>query len=38
MARAFFTDEMRERVAGLHGAPPSADFVETAALVENPRS
>jgi len=37
-ARGFFTDEMRERVTGLYGVAPSVDFVEIAALVENPRS
>jgi hypothetical protein len=36
-ARAFFTDELLERVTGLYGARPSIDFVHIATLVENPR-
>ena len=34
-ARAFFTDEMLQRVAGLYGVRPEIEFVEVAALVEN---
>ena len=34
-AKAFFNDELRERVTGLYGVRPSVDFVEIAALVEN---
>src|SRR3982751_5265103 len=36
-AKALFTDELVERVAGLYGARPSTEFVEIAALVENIR-
>jgi heme-degrading monooxygenase HmoA len=36
-ATAFFTDELRERVAGLYGVRPSVEFVQIAALVENTR-
>ncbi|MEX5213447.1 MAG: hypothetical protein AB7G48_18580 [Nitrospiraceae bacterium] len=34
-ARAFFTDELIEKVTGLYGVRPSVDFVDIAALVEN---
>jgi heme-degrading monooxygenase HmoA len=34
-ARAFFTDEMRERVADLYGTKPTIEFAEVAATVEN---
>jgi heme-degrading monooxygenase HmoA len=34
-ADEFFTDEMRERVAGLYGAGPRVDFVEIAEIVDN---
>ena len=34
-ARAFFTDALLERVAGLYGVRPSVEFVEIATLVEN---
>jgi Putative mono-oxygenase ydhR len=34
-ARAFFTDALTERVTALYGVPPSVEFVEIAALVEN---
>lgn len=37
-ARAFFTPELTERVAGLYGVAPSLEFVSIAALVENPSS
>ena len=36
-AKAFFTDEQVERVAGLYGVRPSIEFVEIATLVENTR-
>ena len=35
--KAFFTDELLERVAGLYGVRPSVEFVQIAALVENIR-
>jgi hypothetical protein len=34
-ARAFFGDELRERVTGLYGVAPEIRFVEIAALVDN---
>jgi heme-degrading monooxygenase HmoA len=34
-AKAFFSDELLERVTGLYGVRPSVEFVEIAALVEN---
>ena len=34
-ARAFFTDELLERVTGLYGVRPRVEFVEIATLVEN---
>lgn len=37
-ARAFFTDELLDRVTGLYGVRPAVDFVEIAALVENARA
>ena len=36
-AEAFFSDELRERVTGLYGVPPTIDFLEVAELVDNPR-
>ena len=36
-AKAFFTDELVERVAGLYGVRPSVEFVQIATLVENSR-
>jgi uncharacterized protein YfiM (DUF2279 family) len=36
-AKALFTDELLERVAGLYGVRPSIEFVQIAALVENIR-
>ena len=36
-ARAFFTDEMHERIAAIYGVRPSIEFVEIATLVENRR-
>jgi hypothetical protein len=37
-ARAFFTDELLERLTGLYGVRPTVEFVEIAALVENARA
>lgn len=37
-ARAFFTDQLLERVTGLYGVRPSVEFVEIATLVENARA
>ena len=37
-AKAFFTDALVERVTGLYGVRPSIEFVQIAALVENPRA
>src|SRR6201990_2154448 len=34
-ARAFFTEELLQRVTALYGVRPSVEFVEVAALVEN---
>ncbi len=34
-AEAFFSDELRERVAGLYGASPTVSFLEIAELVDN---
>jgi hypothetical protein len=34
-ARAFFTDEILDRVTGLYGVRPDVEFVEIAELVEN---
>jgi len=34
-ARAFFTDALLQRVAGLYGVRPCVEFVQVAALVEN---
>ena len=36
-AKAFFTDELMERVTGLYGVRPSVEFVQIASLVENSR-
>ena len=36
-AKAFFTDEVIERVAGVYGVRPSIEFVQIAAVVENIR-
>ena len=36
-AKAFFTDELLERVAGLYRVRPSIEFVQIATLVENIR-
>jgi len=37
-AKAFFTDELLERVTGLYGVRPSVEFVQIVALVENDRT
>jgi hypothetical protein len=37
-ARAFYTDELLERVTGLYGVRPTVDFVEIASLVVNART
>jgi hypothetical protein len=37
-ARAFFTDQLLERVTGLYGVRPSVEFVQIASLVENARA
>ncbi len=34
-ARAFFGDELRERVTGLYGVAPVIEFLEVTALVDN---
>ena len=34
-AKAFFTDELVQRVTGLYGVRPAVEFVQVAALVEN---
>ena len=34
-AKSFFSEEMRQRVAGLYGAEPTIDFVEIAQFVDN---
>jgi Putative mono-oxygenase ydhR len=34
-AKAFFTDQLLERVTGLYGVRPSIEFVQIAELVEN---
>ena len=37
-AKAFFSDELLERVTGLYGVRPSVEFVQIATLVENVRT
>jgi hypothetical protein len=37
-AKAFFSDELLERITGLYGVRPGVEFVEIAALVENARA
>jgi hypothetical protein len=34
-AHGCFTEEMRGRVTGLYGVPPTIEFVETAQIVDN---
>jgi hypothetical protein len=36
-AKAFFSDQLLERVASLYGVGPSVEFVQIATLVENRR-
>jgi hypothetical protein len=36
-ARAFFTDQLLERVTGLYGVRPTVEFVQIATIVENER-
>jgi heme-degrading monooxygenase HmoA len=35
-ARAFFTDELRDRVTELYGSTPTIEFLEILELVDNP--
>ena len=37
-AKAFFNDQLLERVTGLYGVRPSIEFVQIATLVENVRA
>ena len=37
-ARAFFTDELLERITGLYEVRPTVEFVQIVTLVENDRS
>ena len=37
-AKAFFTEELLERVTGLYGVRPTVEFVQIATLVENIRA
>ena len=37
-AESFFSEELRERVTGLYGVPPTIDFVEIAQMVDNSSS
>jgi hypothetical protein len=37
-AKAFFSDELLERVTDLYGVRPAVEFVQIAALVENVRA
>ena len=37
-AKAFFTDDLVNRITGLYGVRPSVEYVAIAALVENPQS
>ena len=37
-AKAFFTDDLLERVTSLYGVRPSVEFVQIATLVENVRA
>ena len=37
-AKAFFSDELLERVTDLYGVRPSVEFVQIATLVENVRT
>jgi heme-degrading monooxygenase HmoA len=37
-AKAFFSDELRERVTGLYGVPPTISYLEIAEIVDNSKS
>ena len=37
-AKAFFTEQLLDRVTGLYGVRPTIDFVRIAALVDNHRA
>jgi heme-degrading monooxygenase HmoA len=37
-AKAFFTDELLERLTGLYAVRPTVEFVQVATLVENVRA
>ena len=37
-AKAFFTDELVQRITGLYGVSPTVEFAQVAALVENARA
>ena len=37
-ARAFFAEQVLERVAGIYGVRPTVEFVQIAALVDNARA
>jgi hypothetical protein len=37
-AKAFFTEELLERVTGLYGVRPTVEFMQIGALVENVRT
>jgi heme-degrading monooxygenase HmoA len=37
-AKAFFTDQLLERVTGLYGVRPTVEFVQIATLVDNVRA
>jgi len=37
-AKAFFTDELLDRVTGLYGVRPTIEFVQIVTLVENVRA
>jgi heme-degrading monooxygenase HmoA len=37
-AKAFFNEELLERVTGLYGVRPTVEFVQIAALVDNARA
>jgi hypothetical protein len=37
-AKAFFTDQLLERVTGLYGVRPTVEMVQIATLVENSRT
>jgi len=37
-AKAFFTDELLERLTGLYGVRPTVEFVQIATLVDNARA